>query len=341
MEQPQTWREFLGQHLSDPQERQRIADAMGVNPITLVRWSNGESKPRLKSLQRLLDILPQHHGLLHHLIEEEFKDFSSFVNQETHQEASLTIPTELFTRVLHTITTLPKSLLFSSTSDFILQQAINQLDPQRLGLTIIVACCMPLSSNGKVQSLRERVGRGTPPWAVSVEQQALLLGAESLAGHVVSSCRIETNLHLKDDSGTAPGYRGKWEESAVAVPILHLGKIAGSLLVSSSQPDYFTPERCALIEQYAELLFIVFDPEDFYELAQIELRVMPSPEIQSPHFATFRERLMQTMRQAQKDQQPMTLVQAEQVVWHQIEQKLLQQLSQHINGFGEFSKKEF
>ncbi len=35
MEQPQTWREFLGIHLSDLQERQRIADSLGVNPITL------------------------------------------------------------------------------------------------------------------------------------------------------------------------------------------------------------------------------------------------------------------------------------------------------------------
>ncbi len=331
MEQPQTWREFLGQHLSDPQERQRIADAIGVNPITLIRWSNDESKPRLKSLQRLLAILPQHHDLLQRLIEEEFKDFSSLVNQETHKQTSLSIPPELFARVLHTVTTLPKSLLFSSISDLILQQAINQLDPQRLGLAVIIACCMPPSVNGKVQSLRERVGRGTPPWASSLEQQGLLLGAESLAGHVVSFCRIESNLRLKDDSGTAPGYRGPWEESATAIPILHLGKIAGSLLVSSSQPDYFTSERCALIGQYAELLFVVFDPEDFYEPAQIELKVMPSPDIQFPHFATFREQLMQTMRQAQKDQQPMTLVQAEQVVWRQIEQDLLQQLSSSIS----------
>ncbi len=331
MEQPQTWREFLGQHLSDPQERQRIADVIGINPITLVRWSNGESKPRLKSLQRLLAVLPQHHDLLQHLIEEEFKDFSSFMNHETHQGDSLTIPPELFARVLHTVTTLPKSLLFSSISDLILQQAINQLDPQRLGLAIIIACCMPPSANGKVRSLRERAGRGTPPWASSLEQQGLLLGAESLAGHVVSFCRIESNLRLKDDFGIAPGYRGRWEESAVAVPILHLGKVAGSLLVSSSQPNYFTPERCALIEQYAELLFVVFDPEDFYESAQIELKVMPPPEIQSPHFATFREQLMQTMRQAQRDQQPLTLVQAEQVVWHQIEQNLLQQLSPSIS----------
>jgi len=265
------------------------------------------------------------------LIEEEFKDFSSSVYQETHQAASLAIPSELFARVLHTITTLPKSLLFPSISDLILQQAINQLDPQRLGLAIIVACCMPLSTNGKVQSLRERVGRGTPPWNSSLEQQALLLGVESLAGHAVSSCHMESNSRLKADPGVAPGYRGQWEESAVAVPILHLGKIAGSLLVSSSQPEYFTRERRVLIEQYAELLFLVFDPEDFYEPAQIELKVMPSPEIQKPYFAAFRERWMQMMTQAQRNRQPMTLVQAEQVVWHQIEQDLLQQLSLSIS----------
>ena len=331
MEKPQTWRELLGKHLSDPQERQMIAEALSVNPITLIRWSNGESKPRPKSLQRLLNTLPEHHDLLLPLIEEEFNDFSSFLNRETHQEASPTLPSELYARVLHTITTLPKSLLFPSISDLILQQAINQLDPQRLGLAIVVTCCMPLSADGKVQSLRERVGRGTPPWKSSLEQHALLLGAESLAGHVVSACHMESNSRLKDDAGVAPGYRGQWEESAVAVPILHLGKIAGSLLVSSSRSDYFTPERCTLIEQYAELLCLVFDPEDFYELAQIELKVMPSPEIQYPYFSEFRERLMQMMMQAQRNRQPMTLVQAEQVVWHQIEQDLLQQISLSIS----------
>ncbi len=331
MEQPQTWREFLGKYLSDPQERQRIADALGVNPITLVRWSNGESKPRPKSLQRLLNILPKHHDLLFPLIEKEFTDFSSFLDQETHQEASLTLPSELYTRILHTLTTLPKSLLFPSISDLILQQAINQLDPQRHGLAIIVTCCMPLSTDGKVQSLRERVGRGTPPWKNSLEQQAHLLGAESLAGHVVSSCHMESNSRLKDDAGVAPGYRGQWEESAVAAPILHLGKIAGSLLVSSSQPNYFTREKCILIEQYAELLFLVFDPEDFYELAQIELKVMPSPEIQYPYISGFQERLMQMMMQVQRKRQPMSLAQAEQVVWQQIEHDLLQQSSLSIS----------
>ena len=40
------WREVLGQIIEDARERQRIASALGINPITLDRWANHTSKPR-------------------------------------------------------------------------------------------------------------------------------------------------------------------------------------------------------------------------------------------------------------------------------------------------------
>jgi len=46
MREAVTWRELLGRSIENLQERQRIANAMGVIPITLMRWANGESTPR-------------------------------------------------------------------------------------------------------------------------------------------------------------------------------------------------------------------------------------------------------------------------------------------------------
>ena len=38
-----TWREQLGIHIRTPEERKRVADQLGVNPLTLTRWVNNES----------------------------------------------------------------------------------------------------------------------------------------------------------------------------------------------------------------------------------------------------------------------------------------------------------
>jgi len=112
--------------------------------------------------------------------------------------------------------------------------------------------------------------------------------------------------------------------SAAAIAITSMGKVAGSLLVSSSQPDYFLPTRCKLIEQYAELIALAFDPGDFYELEQIELAPLPSYEIQQPYLAGFRKRVNELMLQDTSSQHLMPIFEAEQIVWQQIEAELLQ-----------------
>jgi hypothetical protein len=215
-------------------------------------------------------------------------------------------------------------LRFASLGDLILQQALKHLDPHRLGLAIIVARCLSPSREDNVRSLRESLGRGLPPWESDLEQHAILLGAESLAGNTVISARLIVNQNLKENSSLSPGYHGVWEESAAAAPITLEGKIAGSLLVSSTQPDYFLPSRQTLVQDYADLIALAFSPEDFYEPECIELGVMPPQRVQQPYLTGFRQRLVDTMLQAARKQQPITITQAEQLVWQDIEEKLLQ-----------------
>ena len=318
---PQTWREVLGKLIQDPQERQRIATELGINPLTLTRWVSAQSNPRPQNLHQLLNALPQYREVLLELIQKEFPDFAAGTGSDKME--TLAIPPEFYMRVLHTCATIPNQLLFSSVCNLILQQAIEHLDPQRLGMAIIVARCMLPNREHKIQSMREAAGRGTPPWERDLEQQAALLGAESLAGHVVISGRLEVNQRLEDDLGISPGYRGAWEQSAVAAPIMHVGRIAGSLLVSSTQPDYFLPGRCTLIQDYADLVALAFSPEEFYSFEQIQLGVLPSYEEQRPYFFEFRRRLAEIMIRAARDNLSLNLVQAEQKLWQQIEQELL------------------
>ena len=182
MQEATTWRELLGSIIQDPQERRRLANELGVNPITLTRWVNGESSPRSQSIQRLLNALPQHRkALLDQLLDE----FGGLIteSEDTLTEDSLSkIPSEFYIRALHTRATIPQVLRFSSLCDLILQQALEQLDPNRKGIAATVVRCMPPAADKKIHSLRESVGRGTPPWESNLDQQAILLGADLWLG---------------------------------------------------------------------------------------------------------------------------------------------------------------
>ena len=72
MQEPPTWRDLLGSIIQNAHERQRIANELGVNPVTLTRWIHNESIPRKQNLQHLLRVLPQHRKVLHELFTKEF-----------------------------------------------------------------------------------------------------------------------------------------------------------------------------------------------------------------------------------------------------------------------------
>lgn len=324
MQEQPTWRDVLGSVIQDPQERRRIANELGINPITLTRWVNKEANPRPQSLQRLLKALPQHRKVLFELMVKEFGEFASEAEDSLTEDLQQKIPSEFYIRVLRTLATIPKVLRFSSLCDLILQQALEQLDPQRLGLAIIVVRCMLPSREGKIRSLRESVGRGTQPWEGKLDQMAILLGAESLAGHAVTLGHPVANQNLSESKSLSPGYHGIWEESAAAAPIMFEGTVAGCLLVSSTQPNYFLPSRQALVESYADLVALAFEPEEFFESKHIELGLVPFQEVQQEYLSGFRQRLTETMMQAAKNNHPLTIDQAEQVVWQQFEKELLQ-----------------
>ncbi len=319
MHEAETWRELLRSSIENVYERQRIASELGINPATLMRWANGESAPRPEKLRRLIDALPQQRERLIELLGREFEGFSAMMQDEERQGESTVIPSEFYARVLHTRSNTLQSLLLPLLCDLILQQALEQLDPDRQGMAIMVSTCMPPSTSRKVRSLRERFGRGTPPWRRDLAQQAIFLGVESLAGYVIGSMHLEVNQNLRDVQSRSPGYRGPWEESAAAVPIMSMGKVAGSLLVSSTQSNYFLPARCEIIESYAKLIALAFAPEDFYELEQIELSFLPPYEAQQPYLSGFQKRVIALVQQ-----HAMPFIEAEQTAWQQIEAELLQ-----------------
>ena len=322
MQGSQTWRDLLGKILKDPREQARIAAELGVNPVTLTRWVNGESTPRSQNLQALLRALPSYRTMFLELIPKEFGHIIDEV--AIKEDAPQEIPAAFYARIFHAHAELPDILRSWSICDLILLQALLQLDPNRVGMEITVVRCMPPSQGQKVRSLRETVGRGTPPWARELQQKTMFLGAESLAGYTVTMGR---SVAIQTRMGGQHRFPARWvdrEESAVAHPIRQAGRIAGCLLFSSTQPNYFLPFRLALIESYTELIVLAFEREEFYALGSIDLGIMPSPQEQQPYFSAFSQRVTDMMRDLTRNQQPVSIIEAEQAVWQQIEAELLQ-----------------
>src|SRR5207249_2778087 len=121
-----------------------------------------------------------------------------------------------------------------------------------------------------------------------------------------------------------PAYQTEYEVSAIAHPIMYANHIAGCLLLSSTQPNYFLSEsRLSLISDYAQLIALAFRPEQFVPPESIELRLMPPVEMQRKLFATFQQCIIRVMKESLNTGHPIALVEAEQIVWQQFEEELI------------------
>jgi transcriptional regulator with XRE-family HTH domain len=311
-----SWRDLLKEILAHPGERERLAIEMGVNPLTLTRWINGETVPRQQSLQLLLQaVSAEHRASLLALLQHEYPGLAPSSPVSSADPLSF----EFVRTVLEARATTPHPLRFWTITRRVLQHALRQLDPHREGLAITVVSCMPPASSGKIQSLREREGQGTPPWEEDLSHATMLLGADSLAGYTVMTSRPQVVQNLAE-TGLIPAYRAEYEASAMAAPILYANQIAGCMLVSSTRPGSFVQEtRQQMIVDYAHLLALAFDPEEFYEVSCVDLHILPGVEVQRRYFASFQRRVTQFMQEHRE----LLRVQAERLAWQQIEAELI------------------
>ena len=318
------WREVLGQIIEDARERQRIASALGINPITLDRWANHTSKPRVQNLRLLLTVLPEYRSEMIESLTAEFPDLLTLMDGNVISESAQEIPAEFYTHAINAYVQTPRQQRFWLMSTTIIQQALGQLGSRDAGIAIAVVQCIPPLQEGRVRSLRLRVGRATAPWQPNLEQNPILLGAESMAGYAVMH-QHEVILESREERNNIySAHWIEWEESAAAFPITFESKVAGSLLVSSTKPHYFVPFRRTLIQNYARLMTLAFEPEDFYPPEQIDPRWMPHYSLQAKPLSQFQRRVSDVMLQAARNRQPIDLFQAQDRVWRQLEEELLQ-----------------
>jgi transcriptional regulator with XRE-family HTH domain len=312
-----TWRELLGKIIRDPQEKQIIASESGISPLTLTRWVSGESTPRPQNLRHLLLALPEHRKRFLELMSGEF---GLLLPESLNVDEPQEISAHFYAWVLKMYVTLSPVLRFNTICDAVLQEALRQFNPDYVGMEVTVARCMPPSYDGKVRSLCECIGCGTSPWNRGLEQRILFLGSETLAGYAVAAGRPVAIQNRQDGENLFPARWIDWEESALAYPIMRADRVAGCLLISCTQPNYFlSSAQRSLIQQYAELLSIAFDADSFYELHAIKLGYMPPFEQQRSYISSFYQRITKVVNETH-----VSMPEAELQVWQQIEQELLQ-----------------
>jgi len=323
VERPSSWRSLLSQKIQDPRERQSLAKALKVNAVTLLRWAQNTSNPRYQHLRRLLDLVPEERAVWLELLQAEFPDFLPLGEGTEAKDETLFIPSRVYAEVFSKYVMLPRIQRSWCIIEIVLQNALKQLAPQRRGMAVTLVKCMP-PVNGRIRSLREYIGYGYTPWKDNLEQQAVFLGMESLAGYVVSSCHPRMIQNSKEYTGILPGKWDKWERSAAAYPIFRADRVAGCLLVSCAEPNYFTTARLKLIEHHAELLVLAFEAHEFYELQAIQLKMMPKYTVQDEHLKHFRARVNQLIQEEGRKGRALEMKQAEQEMWKIFENELLE-----------------
>ncbi|HZS77900.1 MAG TPA: helix-turn-helix transcriptional regulator [Ktedonobacteraceae bacterium] len=320
---PNTWRELLGEIIKDPGERARLAEALDINPVTINRWVQGNFRPRPKHLYALVEALPDYRQEFMTLIAQEFgRTFLDFFNEQV-SDIEAEIPSNFYSRIFSAYTATPRSLRSITILTLILQQMLSHLDPSRKGMAITVVRCVKPVPGRKVRTLHEVLGRGNPPWPSHIESQPLLLGAISLVGSAVSSLRLVANQNLKEDNSFHPSLRMPGEMSGVACPFVKENCVAGAVLVVSTQPDYFPPPVQEIVQNYANAMTLAFEADEFYPQANIELALLPPPQVQAVFFADFQKHVRKILSDAMSDGYALTRDQAEELVWHELEDALI------------------
>ena len=313
------FRTLVKELLHDPTTRKRIEQRTDIAPRTLSRWVSGETEePDRKRLSILLAALPEHRDALLATITQAMPDFEvPLLDPATRLVEDL--PMDFWVRLLETNANTPRNLHFASIVHLIFLQLQSALDPEHIGVQLIIAQCSPPASPGQpVRSLREVMKMTTHQSLLTSPGDTIFLGAESLSGYSVSLCQASIVQNVREEQHL-PVRRARNEQSAAAYPIQRGGYVAGCFLVSSPQPDLFSQRLQYLLQIYAYLLNMAFETETFYAAERIRLRPMPAEQIQHTYIANFQQRVM-TILQGDLS---LSRLQAETAAWQQIEEELL------------------
>jgi hypothetical protein len=313
------FRTFLKDLLQDATAKRFIEQRTDISSRTLARWISGETEePDRKRLISLLHALPQYRDSLLAVITRAVPDFDVPLIDHAGTLAE-ELPMDFWVRLLETNANTPRNLHFTAVVNLIFLQIQSFVDPERIGVQLIVAhCTPPASPDLPVRSLREIMKMTTHQPLFKSASQPRFLGAESLSGYSVSLCQANVVQNVLEER-RLPVRKIPGGHSAAVYPIQRGGHVAGCFIVSSPQPDFFSQWLQYVLQVYAYLLSMAFETPMFYPPERIRLRPMPEEDIQRRFIAQFQDRVIRLLQQNTSLSRP----QAETLAWQQIEEDLL------------------
>ncbi|HEY7419149.1 MAG TPA: GAF domain-containing protein [Ktedonobacteraceae bacterium] len=307
-----SWRELLSALTSAPEERRRIARSLNVGEVTLRRWVQGKTTPRHWQLRPLLALFPQYREQFVALILQELPDFSAVELESTQPSTQLLaqayIPVDVYENVLSMRESAPPKHLFWSISSIVLRAALEQLDETHMGLGIWIYQCQE-SQSGEVIGLRARAQMGSPPWGRNLDPLHLV-GSESLSGYAVATQRLSVCQNVRN--AVVPVRPEEYVESCAACPLQLREQLAGCIVFASTTPNFFSPQKVALIEHYARLCTLAFLDSEYWPYGKVQLREMPSDTVQKALFASLGQRRAAALKRTT------SIEEAEHLLWSRV-----------------------
>jgi len=344
MKNEETWRTFLD-HLCRQMradQKREFARDVDVSQATINRWRRGEDWPKTHNLERLLTILPaEQREQMVLLMRKDQKVWSLLPAEVRAAQGSELGSLAFFKNFDHFFLTMLRLQRdspdpFWQMSGAILRECLKYLEthPIQVGIEIVMALFMP-PHTGKVRSLRAIVGLGSSPWRGDLHTLDYFFGLNSLAGSVVTTRRGGTVLDLTQPSFHTPASFRAYERSAAAFPIMRVAAgdstemtIAGALIASCTQEDYFTSERLDILEVFTDIIRLALTGDHpFYPASLIELAPLPDWNLQRVYLETFWSLVTEESQRLSVQGQEIPFDEIQNRVWRQIEHNLLQRAS--------------
>lgn len=256
-----SWREILGSVCENSQKKQEIAEQVGfVTVRTIDRWISGQSSPQKNETIKRLAFTSEE---MFEALEREYPEVFQFSKQPSIHIERISLPSEFYRRVIHAYAHVPRSSRRWTIFHLVSNQMLPQLDPERAGLVMIYVRCAV--STPTILTFEE--GAGNSFWATrQVQEQSdtepwLVRAITACRPFFIQSCVVSRlfppSCLLRSDLIQSMGFFSLYRSGAAA----------GGLLLCSTQEDFFTPLRQALIEEYSCLLSLALNDNDFDQIA--------------------------------------------------------------------------
>lgn len=260
-----TWREALKDLCEFPHDKQELAEKVSISVRTIDRWISGQSHPQKQEYIKILATLSAE---MAQLLQEDFPE--AFLPQTTKQQflpiERVNLPVEFFRRVLHSYAHTAPSSRRWTIFHLVSNQMIPHLDSEKSGIMMVYVHSRVLDTtqpDDAPEAIQLEDGSGNEAW--TTRQVTSDICTEPWLVQAVKSLRPFFMQSIADTSLPVPSCfaNHKLIKSVGFFPLYRGGKVAGGMLFLSALPDFFTPLRQTLIEEYSYLLALAFGDHDF------------------------------------------------------------------------------